>query len=71
MTPYQHRLNRYIDRMAKDMKIRNMAQSTIDAYTWHVTKFCEFFDSPPENLGPEEIRQYQLYMMEQKKSLWS
>jgi integrase/recombinase XerD len=71
MTPYQFRLNRYIERMAKDMKIRNMAQSTIDAYTWHVTKFCEFFDSPPEKLGPEEIRQYQLYMIEQKKSSWS
>ncbi|MEZ6137068.1 MAG: site-specific integrase [Pirellulaceae bacterium] len=71
MTPYQHRLNRYISRMAKDMKIRNMAQSTIDSYTWHVTKFCEFFDSPPEDLGPEEIRQYQLYMIEQKKSSWS
>jgi hypothetical protein len=31
MTSYQFRLNRYIERMAKDMKIRNMAQSTIDA----------------------------------------
>ncbi len=71
MTPYQQRLNKYILRMAQDMKIRNMAQSTIDAYTWHVTKFCEFFNSPPEELGPEEIRQYQLYMIEQKKSSWS
>ena len=51
MTPYQFRLNRYIERMAKDMKIRNMAQSTIDAYTWHVTKFCEFFDSPSGEAG--------------------
>ena len=71
MTPYQNRLNRYIYRMAQDMKIRNMAQSTIDAYTWHVSKFCDFFNSPPEQLGPEEVRQYQLYMVEQKKSSWS
>ena len=71
MTPYTKRLNKYILRMAQDMKIRNMADSTIDAYTWHVTKFCEFFDSPPEKLGPEEIREYQLYMIEQKKASWS
>lgn len=71
MTPYQKRMNQYIYRMSQDMKIRNMAESTIDAYTWHVSKFCEFFDSPPEKLGPEEIRQYQLYMIEQKKASWS
>jgi len=71
MTPYRNRLNKYIFRMAQDMKLRNMAESTIDAYTWHVDKFCQFFDSPSEKLGSEEIRQYQLYMIEQKKSSWS
>lgn len=71
MTPYRNRLNRYINRMAQDMKIRNMADSTIDAYTWHVDKFCQFFDSPPEELGPEEIRTYQIYLIEQKKASWS
>lgn len=71
MTPYRKRLNKYIYRMAQDMKLRNMADSTIDAYTWHVDKFCQFFDSPPEALGPEEIRQYQLYMIEKKKASWS
>ena len=50
-TPYQKRLNKYIYRMAQDMKLRNMAESTIDSYTWQVDQFCKFFDSPPEKLG--------------------
>ena len=43
MTPYQKRLNKYIQRMADDMKLRNYAQSTIDAYTYHVNRFCQYF----------------------------
>ncbi len=42
MTPYDRRLSPYINRMAQDMQIRNLAASTIDSYTWHVDKFCEF-----------------------------
>ena len=41
MTPYQRRLNPYIQRMVEDMQLRNLAESTIDAYTYHVDKFCQ------------------------------
>lgn len=30
---YQKRLNKYVHRMADDMKLRKYAQSTIDVYT--------------------------------------
>jgi hypothetical protein len=40
MTPYQHRMNEFVRRMAEDMQLRNFVQSTIDAYTYHVDKFC-------------------------------
>ncbi len=43
MTPYQRRLNPYIQRMAEDMQLRNLAQSTIDSYTYPVGKFCRHF----------------------------
>jgi len=36
MTPFQRRRNPYVNRMAEDMQIRNLAASTIDSYTWHV-----------------------------------
>ena len=60
MTPYDRRLNPFINRMAQDMQIRNLAASTIDSYTWHVDKFCSHFGKMPEELGlvvlgPEEI----------------
>ena len=62
MTPYQKRLNSFIQRMAEDMKLRNLSPSTIDAYTWHVDKFCKYFDKAPDQLGPEQ--QFPLYCQE-------
>ena len=71
MTPYKKRMNPFIQRMAGDMQLRNLADATIDAYTYHVDKFCRHFGKPADQLGPEEIRQYQLYLVNEKKSSWS
>ncbi len=71
MTPYKKRLNPFIQRMAEDMQLRNLADSTIDAYTYHVDKFCQFFGKSADQLGPEEIREYQLYLVNEKKVSWS
>ena len=71
MTPYQRRLNPFIQRMAEDMQLRNLADSTIDAYTYHVDKFCRHFGKSADHLGPEEIRQYQLFLVHEKKVSWS
>ena len=71
MTPYQKRMNPFIQRMVGDMQLRNLADATIDAYTYHVDKFCQFFGKPADQLGPEEIRQYQLYLVNEKKVSWS
>ena len=71
MTPYQNRMNPFIQRMVEDMQIRNFAQSTIDSYTFHVDKFCQHFGKPADQLGLEEIREYQLFMVNVKKLSWS
>jgi len=71
MTPYSNRLTPLIQRMAEDMLVRNLASSTIDAYTYHVDNFLRHFDRPAEQLGPEEIRQYQLHLIREKKVGWS
>ena len=71
MTPFQRRRNPYVNRMIQDMQIRNFAASTIDAYTWHVDKFCQHFGKMPDELGLEEIRQYQIYLVNEKRSSWS
>ena len=71
MTPFQRRSNAYIQRMADDMRIRNFAASTIDSYTYHVDKFCSHFGQPAEQLTLEHIRDYQLYLVNEKKVSWS
>ena len=58
-------------RMAEDMLVRNLAQRTIDCYTYHVERFSKHFGRPLDELGPEEIRQFQLYLIEVKKASWS
>ncbi len=71
MTPYRNRVIPLTQRMAEDMTIRNLSPRTIDVYTWHVDKFCQHFGKQPDQLGPEEIRQYQLYLVRDKKASWS
>ena len=71
MTPYRKRRNKFVQRMADDLKLRNYSANTIDTYTWHVTKFCEYFGKPPERLGPKHIREYQLFLVNEKKASWS
>jgi len=71
MTPYRKRLNPFIQRMAEDMQLRNFSDNTIDAYTYHVDKFCQHFGKPADQLGPDEVRKYQLFLVNEKKISWS
>jgi len=63
MTPLRQRL---ID----DLRIRNRSPRTIEAYVRHVAQFARYFGHSPEVLGPEEVRRYQLHLLERKAS-WS
>jgi integrase/recombinase XerD len=58
MIPHQRRMNPSIARMVDDMKIRNFANTTIDAYTWHVGKFCQHFGFCSKRLRAVEISGY-------------
>ena len=71
MTPCQKRLTPITDRMAGDMRIRNLAQATIDAYTYHVGRFADFIQRPIRNATAEDVRNFQLYLVEEKKVGWS
>ena len=54
-------------RMIEDMQIRNLAPDTQAVYLFHVAKFVRYFGKPPDLLGREEIRAYQLYLSREKK----
>jgi hypothetical protein len=54
-------------RMTEDMRVRNLSPLTIKLYIDAVVKFSKFFNKSPALLGPEEVRTYQLYLINQKK----
>ena len=58
-------------RMIDDLKVRNRSARTIQSYIAHVANFARHFGKSPELLGPEEIRQYQVYLVEQRRVSWS
>ena len=53
-------------RMLEDLQIRNYAPTTVAAYIRSVAEFAKHFGKSPELLGPEEIREYQLYLIKDK-----
>ncbi len=58
-------------RYLQDLRLRNYAPKTLKAYVQCVSLFARYFKRSPEQLGPEHIRQYQLYLVEEKKCSWS
>ncbi|KVQ98751.1 integrase [Burkholderia ubonensis] len=51
-------------RMIEDMRVRNLAANTQRAYLQQVRGFAQYFGRSPALLGPEEIRTYQLHLVE-------
>ena len=58
-------------RLIEDLRIRNYASRTIDIYVRCVALFAKHFGRSPEDLGAEEVREYQLYLREEKKASWA
>jgi integrase/recombinase XerD len=71
MTPYQQRLTAHTQRLAGDMKIRHLAQATIDAYTYHVQRFADFSKKPLDRATVEDVRNFQLHLIEERKVSYS
>lgn len=53
-------------RMTEDMQVRNLALNTQIAYVQQVALFARHFNKSPEQLGPEDIRAYQVYLTNEK-----
>jgi len=71
MTPHQKRPCQLTERLAGDMKIRNLAPNTIDAYTYHARRFADFIEKPLDRATLEDVRNFQLYLIEQRKLAYS
>jgi integrase/recombinase XerD len=57
-------------RMIDDLKLRNYSPRTIETYVSRVVGFAKFHGRTPELLGPEEVRRYQLHLLDAGTS-WS
>jgi site-specific recombinase XerD len=53
--------------MLEELRRRNYAESTIRAYIRTVEHFSRYFQGPPDQLGPEHIRQYQAALFTRSK----
>lgn len=49
------------------MAIRNLAENTQSSYIQQVIAYAKHFHRDPEELGPEEIRAYQLHMTQTRR----
>ena len=63
MTPLRQRL---ID----DLRVRHYSHRTIEAYVAGVAKFAKHFGRSPDQLGVEQVRDFQLHLLREKAS-WS
>jgi len=55
-------------RMLHDLRIRGRSEHTQKAYILRIKKFAEHFGTSPEKLGLEEIRAYQIYLVEHQRA---
>ena len=54
-------------RMLEDLRIRNYAPTTVECYVRSVSDFAKHFDKSPDQLGAEEIRTWQLFLLNEKR----
>jgi integrase/recombinase XerD len=54
-------------RMLEDLRIRNYSPSTVSCYIRSISEFANHFHRSPENLGAEEIRSWQLFLLNEKR----
>jgi integrase/recombinase XerD len=46
---------------------RNYSDGTARGYLAAVAEFAKYFGKPPDQLGPDELRRYQAYLLKKRK----
>ena len=53
--------------MLEELQRRNYSQTTVNGYLKIVAAFAEYFHRSPDQLGPGQIRAYQVYLFTERK----
>jgi integrase/recombinase XerD len=53
--------------MLEELQRRNFSPETIRSYVSAVERFARHFGKPPDQLGPDHIRQYQAHLLHERK----
>jgi integrase/recombinase XerD len=56
------------DQMVSDLVLRNYSPKTVEAYTWAMFHFVKHFRRSPDLMGESEIREFLLYLVEERKA---
>jgi integrase/recombinase XerD len=70
MTTIRSRMTPLRQRMLEDLQLRNYSPQTIHCYLRCVADFAKHFGISPEHLGPEQVRIYQLFLVQEKQVSW-
>lgn len=50
-------------RMQEYLRLRNFSERTVRHYTHNVAEFARYFHKSPDQLGPEHVRTYLLFLL--------
>src|SRR5712691_5223823 len=71
MMPARPPMTALRQQMREDLQLRNYSPQTVECYLRCVAQFARYFRTSPDRLGPEQVRQYQLYLVHEKHVSWS
>ena len=64
-------MGRFHDRMDEELRLRGYSANTRQCYLRGVRRFVRYFMRAPDQLTPEHIRQYQLYLTRDRRVAWT
>jgi integrase/recombinase XerD len=56
--------------MIDEMRRRNYSPRTISTYVRFVREFASYFNTSPDQLGVQEVRKFQLYLIDERRFAW-